>query len=42
MPQQVVVVRPINHLFHWIVVLLTGGLWLPFYGWMVFRRSLQR
>jgi hypothetical protein len=41
-PNRTIVVEPINYLAEWTLVFLTGGLYLPFFLWKVWVRSLQR
>lgn len=33
---------PINKVGNWIMVFLTGGLWLPIYWWKLAKRGMRR
>jgi hypothetical protein len=41
-PQRVVVVRPINHILHMTLCVLTGGFWLLVYMPMLAHRGMQK
>lgn len=41
-PVRVVNVKPINHVFHGTLTVLTGGLWGLVWGWKVLHRRMQR